>query len=237
MMFRLIWFLIAFNLINCRIIIGNEIDNGLFKKQKTNEIESESLTDFENRLRGYPFIFVAKAEKVGKSTVEKVDESNEKINKLDDEKLDKSKSSAIAFLDDIEILPLDKRELHSFKCYGSPCSKIEIDQTKEGNGAYTFSTKNPIPDNLNVNYTLICEHIDKDQKRECYIRLDLADKTDRKETNGTETNKQDNSNNSKHLPFIFTFLGVELLIIFGLTIAFGLSGRGPLKSFLKPDRT
>lgn len=144
----------------------------------------------------------------------------------------------IAFLDDIRVWRIQKKEIRNITCKGDPCNKIDFKEPFEGNTAYTFSLVNPLADSLTANYNLVCRNIEDNDKRKCIIEMEVSEKKEEKEE-GTEEKKNsgDDKSSTKHLPFIFGFLGAELLIVLVLGIVFGLNGKGPLKKFLRPDRS
>lgn len=164
-----------------------------------------------------------KNETLDPSNVTLVKEKEGEGNKKDD-------GSAIAYLDEYRVLPIQTKEVKNITCRGDHCENVEFKKPEKGNFAYTFGLVKPLPDTLIATYNLVCRNIEDNDKRKCNIELELHEKA-KKEEKGERENK------NKHLPFIFGFLGAELLVVLILLVVFGLNGRGPLKKFLKPDRS
>lgn len=158
---------------------------------------------------------------------EKEDDGNKKEN-----------DSAIAYLGDYKVLPIQTKEVKTITCKGEHCNQVELKEPDERNLAYIFELAKPLPDTLNGTYNLVCRNIEDNNKRKCTIEFEVQEKNPEKKPEGTgEEEKKKESDSKKHLPFIFGFLGAELLVVLVLSIVFGLNGKGPLKTFLKPDRS
>ena len=154
------------------------------------------------------------------------------VKEADGNKTDEN--SVIAFLDDYKVLPIQSEEIKNITCKGDHCDKVELKEPSKGNLAFTFSLAEPLPDTLIGTYNLVCRNIKDNDKRKCGIELEITEK-EKKEEGGEEGGEKEDS--KKHLPFIFGFLGGEILLVLVLLIAFGLNGKGPMKQFLRPDRS
>ena len=193
------------------------------KDEKTDISPDRTLQILDNE----PQFFKGKVQK---------DDEDQKDDKKDN-KDKKENDSVIAKLDDFGVWPIQKKEIKKITCKGDHCDKIEFKEPEEGNVAYTFSLVNPLPDTLIASYNLVCRNITDNDKRKCIIELEVTEKEESKEGSKEEKRDQPDKGSKKNLPFIFGFLGAEILIVLALTIVFGLNGKGPLKQFLRPDRS
>ena len=220
MMFKFIWLcLIAFNSVNSVRFL--EINKDLPK-----EFNNDNL--FKN---------LKKDNSLPKYSI-KINPSSNQLSSANKEDNPVEKKNAIVYLDDIAISPIQKKEISRIKCIGDLCDSFKSARN-EKDDAFNFQPEK-LSDKLDANYKIICENIENQSERDCYIQVELnkKDKSGDKKSGEDDLNKKTkDKEQTNHWPFIFTFLGVQTLIALVLFIVFGLNGRGPLKTFLKPDRS